>query len=229
MKIVYLILVLPAFLFLNACESTMDNNPPPDPIDTTSVTDIDGNVYQTIIIGSQCWMVENLKVTRYRNGDPIPNITNNSTWMGLLTGAYCNYNNDTSNTNTYGMLYNWHAAADSRNIAPLGWHVPNDSDLTILENYLGGSLVAAGKMKVTSFNVPVWDGNNSSGFKLLPTGYRECADGSFGYIGSCTMLWSTTEFNSDDAWERDIYSGTDESYRNSIDKNMGFSIRCVKD
>ena len=98
---------------------------------TNSNTNIDENVYQTVTIGSQVWMAENLKVTHYRNGDAIQNVTDDSTWSNLYideTGAYCNYNNDANNADTYGYLYNWYAVADTRNIAPEGWHVPSYSE-----------------------------------------------------------------------------------------------------
>lgn len=98
-----------------------------------TVTDIDGNVYKTVTIGTQCWMSENLKTTKYRNGNPIPNITDNGAWAALTTGAYCWYNNDESNNKvTYGALYNYYAVNDSRSIAPVGWHIPTDF---ILEGY----------------------------------------------------------------------------------------------
>jgi uncharacterized protein (TIGR02145 family) len=103
------------------------------------VTDYDGNVYQIVLIGGQCWMMENLKVTHYRNGDPIPHVPNIGEWYGLSSGAYCDYNNDPGNVETYGRLYNWYAVDDSRNIAPEGWHVPTDDEWKQLEMYLGMS------------------------------------------------------------------------------------------
>jgi uncharacterized protein (TIGR02145 family) len=114
-----------------------------------TVTDIDGNVYQTVTLGGQVWMAENLKVTRYRNGDPIPCVNDASAWSGLSTGAYCHYNNDFNNAAIYGRLYNWYAVSDSRNIAPGGWHVPTDTEWQTLVDLLGGSSVAGGKMKTT--------------------------------------------------------------------------------
>src|ERR1035437_40951 len=101
-----------------------------------TVTDIDGNVYHTVTIGSQVWMVENLKTTRFLNGESIPNITDNYSWATLSTGAYCDYDNLTDNSSNYGHLYNWFAVVDSRKIAPTGWHVPTDAEWIILQNYL---------------------------------------------------------------------------------------------
>ena len=115
--------------------------------ETGTVTDADGNTYRTIKIGNQWWMAENLRTTRYRNGDPIPTVTDNFTWGHLLTGACCSYDNDSSMVFTYGRLYNWHAVSDGRGLAPLGWHVPSDADWGTLVEYLGGSAVAGGKMK----------------------------------------------------------------------------------
>ncbi|MBI4645984.1 MAG: fibrobacter succinogenes major paralogous domain-containing protein [Bacteroidia bacterium] len=103
-----------------------------------TVTDIDGNIYNTIIIGTQEWMQENLKVIHYRNGDAIPDVTGDTQWSNLSTGAYCNYNNNESNALIYGRLYNWYAVADSRNICPAGWHTPTDAEWTTLTDYLGG-------------------------------------------------------------------------------------------
>lgn len=138
-----------------------------------TVTDYDGNVYQTVLIGDQCWMMENLKVTHYRNGDPIPHVTDGVTWGNLTSGAYCNYNNDEGNVATYGRLYNWYAVDDSRNIAPAGWHVPSDAEWQTLVDYLGGDAVAGGKMKeagTTHWASPNTGATNESGFTALPGG-----------------------------------------------------------
>ena len=104
-----------------------DSNNDPEQSQSETVKDIDGNVYHTVTIGTQIWMVENLKTTKYRNGDGIPNVTDNTQWGNLTTWAYCNYNNDAANGTKYGKLYNWYAVNDSRNIAPTGWHVPTDA------------------------------------------------------------------------------------------------------
>jgi len=158
-----------------------------------SVTDIDGNVYKTIQIGTQTWMAENLKTTKYRNGDPITYLTDYATWNILNLGAYFWFNNDITNKGTYGALYNWYAATDSRNIAPAGWHVPTYDELTTLINYLGGTL-AAGKIKETGTNH--WPspntGTNETGFTALPGGIR---DGN-SFIGiEQTGYWWTTSGN----------------------------------
>jgi uncharacterized protein (TIGR02145 family) len=142
-------------------------------VETNTVTDIDGNIYHTVTIGTQVWMVENLKTTKYRNGDPIPNVTGNA-WAALTTGAYCWYNNDAATYKaTYGALYNWYAVADSRNIAPTGWHVPTDAEWTTLTTFLGGESVAGGKLKETGTNhwtSPNTGATNETGFTALPGG-----------------------------------------------------------
>jgi len=198
---------------------------------TGTVTDYDGNVYHTITIGTQVWMVENLKVTHYRNGDPIPNVTDSSAWGNLTTGAYCNYNNDVNNVTTYGRLYNWFTVSDSRNIAPTGWHVPTDAEWTTLTTYLGGESVAGGKLKetgTTHWASPNTGATNETGFTALPGGYR-FPIGSFDLIGVYGFLWSSTEINSTGAWERYLpFDGSDLS-RTSDSKNYGNSIRCLKD
>ena len=195
------------------------------------VTDIDGNTYETILIGDQCWMAENLKVTHYRNGDQIENVTDNSQWENLSTGAYCYYDNDPANADTYGVLYNWYAVDDFRGLAPEGWHVPTDAELTELTNYLGsnaGSKLAGG--------YDLWnDGalrNNSefdtSGFSFLPGGYRY-RSGTFGRMGNYGTFWSSTENYSSNAWYRHLnYNGTAVG-RDTSSKQLGFSVRCLRD
>ncbi len=202
---------------------------------TSTVTDIDGNVYQTIQIGDQEWMMENLKVTHYSNGDPIPEVTSNSTWCGLNYGAYCNYDNELVNVATYGRLYNWFAVDDSRGISPEGWHVPTDDEWQTLVDYLGGSSVAGGKMKETGtihWNSPNHGATNESCFTALPGGFRNFDFGDFFHMGSRAFFWSSSDYNSNRAWRAWIrslyyaYSGVSSSVYIMI---YGFSVRCVKD
>ncbi len=192
------------------------------------VTDIDGNVYQTLVIGSQVWMAENLKVTHYQNGDPIPNIIDGSSWAGLTYGAYCEYNNDTLNFPIYGRLYNWYAATDGRNIAPAGWHVPSDAEWQTLIDYLGGDGTAGGKMKaagIDHWNSPNTGATDESGFTALPSGYR-AFDGSFGDIGNYATFWSGS---GSDSWARYLGYNYSQINRYLEGKHDGYSIRCVKD
>lgn len=203
--------------------------------DVNTVTDYDGNVYHYITIGTQVWMVENLKVTHYRNGDAISNVTDNTAWGNLTTGAYCCYNNNSSNTSTYGLLYNGYAATDSRGIAPTGWHVATHTEWKTLVIYLGGSSLAGGKMKEAG--TAHWTSqssgtDNSSGFTALPSGYRY-NDGTFWDINNKNYLWTSTKKNTTEAYYRYLSFGdnyvnanTDYDY---ISLKNGFSIRCIKD
>jgi len=182
-----------------------------------------------VTIGSQVWMAENLRVTHYRNGDPIPNVTDGETWFGLTTGAYRAYNDDDNNTATYGLLYNWFAVDDSRNIAPAGWHVANDDEWTIFINDLGGYAAAGGKMKevgTTHWQSPNTGATNVSGFSALPGG---SADWGWGGLGSHAFFWSTTPYISNDAWCRVLGYDYSRVYRDIYDKNLGHSVRCVRD
>jgi len=202
---------------------------------TSSVTDIDRNVYKTVKIGNQLWMAENLKVTRYRNGDAIPNRADDEEWDNS-TGAYCNYNNDTTNSGIFGKLYNWFAIDDSRKISPVGWHVPSDVKWQELIDYLGGDTLAGGKMKSPGtieggdglWNELNENSTNESGFSAVPGGYRY-SHGVFGGTGSTTYFWSTTESSNGTAWHRHLYSTNSIVYRYDDGwKQAGYSVRCVK-
>ena len=131
----------------------------------------DGHSYATVEIGNQCWFAENLRTTVYADGSPIPEVTGNSAWAGLSTGARCDYVNYASNVATYGRLYNWYAV-NTGNLCPSGWHVPTDLEYTTLTDGLGGASVAGGAMKSSTSDSPAWDGTNSSGFSGLAGGYR---------------------------------------------------------
>ncbi len=197
-----------------------------------TVTDIDGNVYTTVTIGTQVWLVENLKVTRYRNGDAIPNITDATQWANLSTGAYCNYNNDINNANIYGRLYNWQAVTDVRNIAPVGWHVPTEADWAILTTFIGGPW-ASYKLKETGTSH--WTGPNTCAtnqyqFTALPGGIR-FVTGTFNNIFDFGTWWSTTINQTGiDAYSRVInYSCTFGFGGSTHGISAGLSVRCVKD
>jgi uncharacterized protein (TIGR02145 family) len=199
------------------------------PVNSGTVTDIDGNVYHTVTIGAQVWTVENLKVTHYRNGDAIPNVTDDSAWQPLLTGAYCDYDNNTSHASTYGRLYNWYAVSDTRNIAPSGWHVPEDAEWQTLVDYLGGGFVAGGKMKetgTTHWVVPNTGATNSSGFCALPGGYR---DGAFNSAGRAAIFWSASTGGFYNAFSRTLRYDDSLVLQNYDEKYYGFSVRLVRD
>jgi len=194
------------------------------------VTDIDGNSYPTIIINGKEWMKENLKVSKYRNGDAIPNGLSNNAWQNATTGAYAIYNNNAANNTTYGKLYNWYAVTDSRNLCPAGWHVPTNSEWTTLEDDLGGSQVAGGKLKeVSSLWIPPNTGaTNESSFSGLPGGYRY-SGGSYFDDGSLGFWWSSTENSAANAWSLYLKANNGFSNRNNYFKQNGFSVRCLRD
>ena len=207
-----------------------------------TVTDIDGNVYKTVRIGSQVWMAENLKVTRYRNGDAIPNVTSPSKWENLSSGARCAYDNKRSNAKIYGLLYNWYAVNDRRHIAAQGWHVPTDKEWKQLEKYLGMSSPEAndagwrgtdegGKLKergTAHWKSPNTGATNESGFSALPGGYRNYL-GTFLGIGGYGFWWSATANSSTNAWYRTLGYSYSDVYRYGYDKRSGFSLRLVRD
>lgn len=196
-----------------------------------TVTDIDGNVYQTVTIGQQVWMAENLKVTRYRNGDAIPNITDDETWRNLSTGAYCDYNNDPNHANTYGRLYNWFAVNDERKIAPEGWHIPTKAEWQKLADYLGGNHRAGGKLKekkTLHWDNPNTGATNQSGFTALPGGNRN-NDGFFENLRYSGGWWTANGSEADFAYDRNLTCNSREIAPDIDDKKYGFSLRCVKD
>jgi uncharacterized protein (TIGR02145 family) len=196
-----------------------------------TMTDQQGNVYRTIVIGTQEWMAENLKTTIYRNGDAIANVTDNSQWANLTTGAWCYYNNNSQYNCPYGKMYNWYAVADSRNVCPTGWHVPTDAEWTTLTSFLGGEAVAGGKLKSTGLQYwvsPNQDATNESGFSGLPGGNRYNV-GTFFPIGNNGYWWSSTEVSTGNAWCRYVDSNYNSVTRANINKRPGFSVRCLRD
>ena len=213
--------------------------------DYCTMTDQDGNIYETVQIGNQTWMAENLKVTHYRNGDAIPTGYSNSEWTNLSTGAYTVYDNNESNADTYGYLYNWYAMNDSRNIAPDGWHIPTDEEWMELEMALGMSESEANSTgwrgtdqgSQLAGRADLWNNgdleNNSnfgtSGFNALPGGYRYANNGYYGYMGTSGYFWSSTVFGDYDARSRGLSYSVSEVYRNYYYKSYGFALRLLRD
>lgn len=200
--------------------------------DCGTVTDIDGNIYNTVTIGTQCWMKENLKTTRYNDGNTIPLVTDYEQWgdMALTTnGAYCTYNLDLANNNTYGKLYNWYAVKTGK-LAPNGWHVPTAAEWVTLFNYLGGVNIAGGKMKTNDlWSNPNTGASNISGFSAIPAGMRSSSHGEFNSINNTTYFWSSTQYSTYEAkYIRLIYNSSAIENLSLIWTN-GFSIRCIKD
>ncbi len=195
-----------------------------------TVTDIDGNDYRIVVIGDQQWMADNLRVTHYRNGDPIPSDFSDSEWFALSYGAYSVYNNFLPNSELYGNLYNWYAVDDYRGVCPEGWHVPSDIDWLELESNIenGGSLKATGTLEDGDglWHSPNTGATNESSFSALPGGLRNGWYDNLGYIG---IYWSTTQFNGDNvSYWRLHYN--ESSLQHLFDEKMyGFSIRCIRD
>jgi uncharacterized protein (TIGR02145 family) len=196
-----------------------------------TVTDIDGNVYHTVTIGTQVWMVENLKTTKYNDGVAIPLVTDIATWAALTTPGYCWNNNDAATfKNTYGVLYNWYTVNTGK-LAPAGWHVPTDSEWSVLATYLGGDSVAGGKLKevgTTNWLSPNTSATNETGFTALPGGYRNLF-GAFFSIGGSGYWWSATVRDATYSWGRGIYYNGANVFRFDYYNRSGFSVRCVRD
>jgi uncharacterized protein (TIGR02145 family) len=199
-----------------------------------SVSDIDGNLYKTIAIGSQVWMAENLKTTKYNDGSTIPNVTDNSAWAALTTGAYSDYANTPANSSIYGRLYNWYSAASNnpKNVCPTGWHVPTDAEWTILTVYLGGESIAGGKLKETgntSWTIPNTGADNSTGFSAIPGGRRRQLDSNFDGGAYYGFWWSSTEQTIEAGYSREIAYDNSSFIRIWDYKRSGLSIRCIQD
>jgi uncharacterized protein (TIGR02145 family) len=192
-----------------------------------SIYDSEGNKYRTIQIGSQTWMAENLRSTRFDDGTAIPFVPDVTAWTSLTTPGYCWYNSDSIG---YGALYNWYTANTGK-LCPAGWHVPSDEEWTILTDYLGGKSVAGAKLKeegTSHWLSPNTGATNETGFTALPSGYRSYA-GGFNSIKAYGFWWSSTEWASTSAWYRDVYYGYIAADRSNSNKKSGANIRCVKD
>jgi uncharacterized protein (TIGR02145 family) len=195
------------------------------------ITDIDGNMYNSVTIGSQIWMKENLKTIHYRNGDPIPNVSDTTQWYNITTGAYCDYGNMPENSTNYGRLYNWDAVQDNRNLCPSGWHIPADIEWSLLTNYLRGDSIAGGKLKeagTANWQSPNTGATNSSGFTALPRGNRSY-DGIYHGIGTFGNWWSSTEYNIGNGWGRSMEYNSTKIIRDPISVYNGCSVRCIQD
>ena len=223
----------------HSCGATNVHNPT---VPYGRMTDQEGNEYRTVQIGSQIWMAENLKTTRYRNGIIIPEITNPDDWANNTIGGYCSYNNNTSNDCPYGKLYNWYAVNNTNQLCPKGWHVPTDAEWNILIANLdpsynptadgSQSAIAGGKMKSTGtqyWQSPNQDATNSSGWSGLSGGYRYDQYGTFNSIGTSGIWWSSTEYRISWAWYRTLVHESSMVNRLHTLKTYGFSVRCVKD
>jgi uncharacterized protein (TIGR02145 family) len=214
----YKILLLLLFTFLFSCDS--DNNSNNSfPVSCDSV-----------IIGSQVWMGCNLNVDHYRNGDPIPQVTDSTQWVNTDSGAWCYYNNSRAIGAIYGKLYNWYAVHDSRGLAPVGWHVPSNAEWSILLDYLGGEKIAGGKLKDigTAWNSPNTGATNDNGFSALPGGHR-FLNGSFYALGTFGSWWTASVGNIAGGYFRYMRYDSANVVSWYGDMNTGISVRCVRD
>jgi uncharacterized protein (TIGR02145 family) len=197
---------------------------------TSLVTDVDGNIYQGVKIGTQIWLNKNLMVTKYQNRDTIYEVTPDGLWQNLLSGGWSNIDNTADNNETYGKLYNWFAVSDERKLCPQGWKIPSDEEWTILTSYLGGLDVAGGKLKstgITFWGIPNAWANNLSFFTGLPSGYRDQLGMFFG-VGYYAIWWTSTS-NGAEAWSRYVYNEFNYASKETLSKNQGLSIRCLSE
>lgn len=231
---------LAIFLFsatgnLQSCKKK-EPTPVPEPVVVTPIymepiTDIDGNVYQTVKIGNQIWTASNLKTTHYRNGDPIPNLQDETDWNDQLpTGAYCSYGNNANTAETYGLLYNWYALDDSRGLAPDGWRIPTPEEFYQLMAYLGEE--GGGNLKATGtvyWHSPNTGATNTTGFAALAGGHRTYY-GSFEYMGERGNFWTDLGVSSIYAERVALYyNQTTMGFHDNYRKACGFSIRLIKE
>jgi uncharacterized protein (TIGR02145 family) len=225
---IYLLIVMGVLLMLtNSCKRPKFNSG----LTYGTITDQNGNVYKTITIGTQTWMAENLRTTKFNDGTDIPLVKDKNTWSNLKTSGCCFYNNNPINKSTYGVLYNWYTVNTGK-LCPTGWHVPTNDEWQTLIDYLGGKIMAGGKLKEASmrhWDKPNTSATNESGFTGLPGGVRYGDSGTFVFVGEFGYWWSSERYDTYNAWYVDLY------YENSLfldsygNKNTGFSVRCVRD
>lgn len=236
MKKLFLISI--TFLLLQSCSSKDSGSNSGTTNVPTTVSDTDGNSYQTVAICNQIWMKSNLNVIHYRNGDIIPQVTDPIQWARLTTGAWCYYQNITANGTYFGKLYNWYAVNDSRGIAPSGWHIPSENEALSMINCLGGWQIAGGKMKSTAnatWAYPNLGANNSSGFNAVTGGVLDSTmptssnpSSSFSTSGFTANWWTTTNDGTYSVCFTNNYNLT-TCYTFGTSPRSGFSVRCIKD
>jgi len=220
----YLLLVISLLLLVNGCRKKEE--------EAKEIKDGDGNVYTSVTIGTQVWLDENLKTSKYNDGTNIPLVSDNTQWKDLSSPAYCWYNNDeAAYKDVYGALYNWYAVNTGK-LCPAGWHVPTNGEMETLVDYLGGNLVAGGKLKETGtshWNSPNGGATDQYGFSALPGGYRNYST-SFADIKAYGAWWNITENNATNAYINiSHYSDGNLNYNDYVNKKNGYSIRCLKD
>jgi uncharacterized protein (TIGR02145 family) len=213
----------------------------------TLLSDVDGNTYNSVLIGNQCWMKENLKTTSYSNAILIPNVIDSTAWLNLTSGAYVWYDNDTNWKDTYGALYNWYATVDPNGLCPIGWHVPGNNEWTALTTFIGGVSTPNGNELKSCRQVnsplggdcnttehPRWSehsthyGTDDFGFSALPGGFRSI-NGPFDNMENFGHWWSTTQHSSTNSWGRTLGFSYGYVAVGNYNKLNGFSVRCVRD
>ncbi len=219
---IYLLIAMGfVFILINSCKKYTDTG-------DYTITDVEGNIYHTVTIGTQVWLVENLKVSTYNDGTAIPLVTDETEWSNLTTDAYCWCNDDSLTYDTYGVLYNWYAVTSAK-LCPTGWHVPSDAEWTTLTDYLGGESVAGNKLReagTSHWQSSNYGATNESGFTALPGGWRYTYGVDlFGYDG---FWWSSSE-NYLNAYARFMVQGSSGVYRDDYIKKSGLSVRCLRD
>jgi uncharacterized protein (TIGR02145 family) len=194
-----------------------------------NVTDLDGNVYNTVRIGAQVWLKENLKTTKLNDGTSIPNVPDTAQWCKLSTPGYCWYNNDIGFKATYGALYNWHTVNTGK-LCPSGWHVPSDEEWGTLVDFMGGQKIAGGMLKeagTAHWQIPNTSAENRYDFYGLPGGNRK-QNGEISLLGIYGFFWSATQVDTKTAWGQCLDDYNPQLFRGNSSKNDGFSVRCVK-
>jgi uncharacterized protein (TIGR02145 family) len=232
-KITYASLIL---FILTSCSSENTNNPDDNPpnviVPATPVVDVEGNVYNTVNIDSQNWTTKNLNVSKYRNGDVIPQVTDPSQWANMTTGAWCYLHNDTANGGIYGKLYNWYALNDPRGLAPVGYHIPSETEWDNLISYsrpVNSSVPAAYYLKDPSGWVG-YDCNNATGFSALGGGLRGYS-GNFIPITQLKMFgawWSSSQSNGSQSVCYYMKSSSYSVTKTSEFNYHGYSVRCIR-
>ncbi len=218
------ILLTVTLIFLITCCSKEER--PPDP-----VTDIDGNTYKTVKIGTRIFMAENLRTSRFNDGTEIPIVESGSAWRTRTTPAFCWYDNEETNyKEKFGALYNGYAI-DSAKLCPVGWHVPSREEWDLLREFLGDTLTAGGKLKEKGTEIwlaPNMGAENSSGFRAVGAGIRYF-EGSFTAQLNYNAIWSSTTEGNNKEWYMSLYFGDEIVRMGLASKNNGFSVRCTKD
>lgn len=223
-----------ACCFMQGCSKDDVGSESPKVVYDDPLQDVDGNIYKTVKIGTQIWMAENLRTTKYSDGTPIAEVSASPAWSELESGAYCAYNNDQTDVEIYGLLYNWYVVDDSRNACPDGWRVPTDEDMSTLTNYLGGMQYAGGKLKesgLVHWSSPNSGAENLYGFAALPAGARN-SNGSFGSLmndkGNYNGIWYNKKTGTM-GWMLHIVYNDKGVSASTFSAKTGASIRCVKD